>query len=92
MDEQNRKRGRPIGRNKSGFCGLRLSDEEAEMLEYITKIKGVSKSDILLEGLKLQYEECKSREEIVEDVEDEDDWDGYYDDCYYEDDEFDGDD
>lgn len=86
------KRGRPVGRNKSGFCGLRLTDDESEMLEYIMKIKGVSKSDILLEGLKLQYEECKSREELVVDDAEDDTDDEFYDDYYYEDNEFDEDD
>lgn len=82
------KRGRPVG--SGGKCRqkrIRMTDEEFEMLEFVAKFKGKNMTDILLDGLKIQYEECENERELYEDSdfeEDEDDF--YYDDYPYEDD------
>lgn len=75
LGELVRKRGRPVSeRSKSEFCGVRLSREENDMLVYLARVKHKSKSDILIEALRLLYE--------IDQTQGVDD---YYDD-YYEDD------
>jgi hypothetical protein len=60
MGELVRKRGRPVtGKAKSDFCGVRLSREQQEMLDYVAKTKGLTRTDVILEGLKAQYNLCK---------------------------------
>lgn len=62
MGELKRKRGRPVSdRSKRNFCGLRISDEDVEMLEYIAKTTGETRTDIIRGAIKMHYNLCKAR-------------------------------
>ena len=59
MDGLVRKRGRPVSRySKRHSKIIRLTDEELEMLESVARYTGKTYTDILINGLKKQYDEC----------------------------------
>ena len=59
MGDLVRKRGRPISRySKRHSKIIRLTDEQLEMLKFVSHCTGKTYTDILIEGLKNQYEEC----------------------------------
>lgn len=50
------KRGRPLkDGSKHGRYGLRMNDEEAEMLNFMAKKKGLSKAEIIRNSLRTYY-------------------------------------
>ena len=54
MDKK--KRGRPAsGESRAYQYRIRLSEDEAEMLEYLCDREGKTKADILIKGLMIQY-------------------------------------
>lgn len=57
MDEpEKRKRGRPAkGPVRSKRLEVRLSEEESEMLEFIIRHKGSSKTNIISDAIRTQY-------------------------------------
>lgn len=82
------KRGRPVGSGgKSRRLEIRMTDEEYDILTYLSRVKDKNMTSILVEGLMKSYEECKDQEESQEDY-DYDDYEdyGYYDE-YDEDEE-----
>ena len=51
-----KKRGRPpTGESRTYQYRVRLSEDEAEMLEYLCGREGKTKADILRKGLLIQY-------------------------------------
>lgn len=57
-----KRRGRPSSDNrKNDCCSVRMSEDQSNMLDYIMRNTGESKTDILMKGLKMQYNLCKSR-------------------------------
>ena len=51
-----KKRGRPpTGESRIYQYRIRLSEDEAEMLEYLCDKEGKSKADIIRRGLSMQY-------------------------------------
>ena len=51
-----KKRGRPpTGESRLYQYRIRLSEDEAEMLEYLCGREGKTKADILRKGLSIQY-------------------------------------
>ena len=56
----NPKKGRPpIDNPKAIQYRIRLTQEEAEKLEYCCKVTGMTKADILREGIERVYQEVK---------------------------------
>lgn len=49
--------GRPTDDPKRNQYRIRLSDKEVEMLDYCCKITGLSKSDIVRQGIEKVYNE-----------------------------------
>ena len=82
------KRGRPV--SVGGKCRrfeIRMTDEEYDILNYVSRVKGENMTSVLVEGLMKLYEECKDREESQEDY-DYDDYENYdFYDEYEEDDD-----
>ena len=61
MDGLVRKRGRPIKvGSKRRRLYIRITDDEYEILCELSKIKNKSFTDILLDGLRRQYDECSN--------------------------------
>ena len=51
-----KKRGRPpTGESRTYQYRVRLSEDEAELLEYLCDREGKTKADILRKGLSIQY-------------------------------------
>ncbi len=56
-----KRRGRPSSdRRKDSRCSVRLSNNQSEMLDYIIANTGKSKTDVLIDGLKMQYNLAKA--------------------------------
>ena len=74
MDELVRKRGRPlkVGSKRHSKI-IRLTDEQLDILEHVSRVTGKTFTDILVDGLFDQYDKCADLDY------------GYFDD-YYEDD------
>lgn len=47
--------GRPTDNPKKDRVGFRLSDEESKMLDYCCKVLGLSKTDVIRQGIKEMY-------------------------------------
>lgn len=51
-----KKRGRPLKEgSRHGRCGLRMSDAEMEMFNFMVKKKGLSKAEIIRNSLRTYY-------------------------------------
>lgn len=76
MRECIRKRGRPakvVARRRR--LDIRMSDDEYDMLLYLSSIKGKTLTDILIDGLRIQYEVGKSQD--IDEFDIYDDYDYY---------------
>ena len=51
--------GRPTSDPKKHETRIRMSDEDIEILEYCTKMTGLTKTDVIRKGIRLVYEEIK---------------------------------
>ena len=55
--------GRPPSDNpKRNNTRIRMSDDEVEMLEYCCKVTGLSKADIIRQGIKVIYDRVRTKE------------------------------
>lgn len=82
LDEVNRKRGRPTkngGKNNS--CYIRMTNSERSMLDYLSTKEEKTRTEVLMEALKIVYKNSVNKENDEAD-------DGYseYDDYYFYDD------
>lgn len=50
--------GRPTDSPKKERVGFRLSDEEARMLDYCCEVFGLSKTEIIRQGIREMYEKA----------------------------------
>ena len=57
-----KKRGRPV-KDGSKRCRqqIRMTDEQSDMLDYICDMTGKTKTEVLLEGLRMQHNMVKFR-------------------------------
>lgn len=53
--------GRPTEDPKKGRVQLRMSDREAEKLEYCCEKTGMSKADVIRRGIELVYKEVSEK-------------------------------
>ena len=53
------KTGRPTDNPKKHETRIRMSDNDVEMLEYCCKVTGMTKADVIRQGIKKVYEELK---------------------------------
>jgi len=53
--------GRPTNNPKSERVGLRLSDEEIKMLDYCCKVLGLSKTEVIRNGIKEMYKKATKK-------------------------------
>ena len=51
--------GRPTSDPKKHETRIRMSDSELEMLEYCCKTSGLSKAEVIRQGIKEMYEKLK---------------------------------
>lgn len=58
--EVTKKVGRPKGINKNIQTRIRMTEEEAEKLEYCAKEKNMTKTDIVVLGIEKVYQEIKN--------------------------------
>lgn len=57
------KRGRPLKEDaKRKQFRIRMTDEQAEMLNFTSERLGVSKTDVILKALNIQYNLAKKRQ------------------------------
>lgn len=50
--------GRPTDNPKNERVGFRLSDEEGRMLDYCCEVLGLSKTEVIRQGIKEMYEKA----------------------------------
>lgn len=50
--------GRPTDNPKKDRVGFRLSDEESKMLDYCCEVLGLSKTEVIRQGIKEMYEKA----------------------------------
>lgn len=66
MENIKSKRGRPVtGQAKNNRLNVRLSDEYNDMINYICEKKGITKTDVLEEAIRMQYNLAKFMDENV---------------------------
>lgn len=53
--------GRPTEDPKKERVGFRLSNEEARMLDYCCKVFGLSKTEVIRQGIKEMYEKTRNK-------------------------------
>lgn len=53
--------GRPTEDPKKERVGFRLSNEEARMLDYCCKVFGLSKTEVIRQGIKEMYEKARNK-------------------------------
>lgn len=53
--------GRPTDDPKESRVGFRLSREETRMLDYCCKVFGLSKTEVIRQGIKEMYEKAKKK-------------------------------
>ena len=53
--------GRPTEDPKKERVGFRLSNEEARMLDYCCKVFGLSKTEVIRQGIKERYEKARNK-------------------------------
>lgn len=58
--EVTKKVGRPKGINKNIQTRIRMTEEEAEKLEYCAKEKNMTKTDVIILGIEKVYQEIKN--------------------------------
>lgn len=58
--EVTKKVGRPKGINKNIQTRIRMTEEEAEKLEYCAKEKNMTKTDVVILGIEKVYQEIKN--------------------------------
>lgn len=58
--EVTKKVGRPKGINKNIQTRIRMTEEEAEKLEYCAREKNMTKTDIVVLGIEKVYQEIKN--------------------------------
>lgn len=50
--------GRPTDNPKRERVGFRLAEDESEMLDYCCKVLGISKTEVIRQGIKEMYEKA----------------------------------
>ena len=58
--EVTKKVGRPKGINKNIQTRIRMTEQEAEKLEYCAKEKNMTKTDVVILGIEKVYQEIKN--------------------------------
>lgn len=53
--------GRPTDNPKKERVGFRLSDEESRMLDYCCEVFGLSKTEVIRQGIKEMYEKAQKK-------------------------------
>lgn len=53
--------GRPTENPKKERVGFRLSDEEASMLDYCCMVFGLSKTEVIRQGIREMYEKAQNK-------------------------------
>ena len=53
--------GRPTEDPKKERVGFRLSNEEARMLDYCCEVFGLSKTEVIRQGIKEMYEKARNK-------------------------------
>ncbi len=53
--------GRPTDNPKNERVGIRLSDEERKMLDYCCSVLGLSKTDVIRQGIRQMYEKAQKK-------------------------------
>lgn len=55
------KKGRPTDNPKISSTRIRLSEQDVQMLEYCAKNTGLTKSEIIRQGIKEVYDKIKNK-------------------------------
>ncbi len=53
--------GRPTDNPKNDRVGFRLSDDESKMLDYCCKVLGLSKTEVIRQGIKEMYQKAQKK-------------------------------
>lgn len=53
--------GRPTDNPKKDRVGFRLSDDERKMLDFCCEVFGLSKTEVIMQGIKEMYEKTQKK-------------------------------